>query len=76
MTRKVVIDILRFSPDPQGKVRLEASWSIIAPGGGAAPKSGVVDTAVQMTSTGYSAQVDAMSRALGKLANEIVLNAG
>lgn len=75
-TRKVVIDILRFIPDAQGQVRLEASWSTVPDDGGTALRSAVVHITTQMSSMSYAAQVEAMSRAIAKLAETIARQAG
>ncbi len=71
-TREIVLDILHFAPDASGRVLLSGGWSLLA-GGSEAP---IASRRVQLTddtpSSGYGDQAAAMSRVLGRLADQIV----
>ncbi|HTV96246.1 MAG TPA: PqiC family protein [Steroidobacteraceae bacterium] len=75
-TRKVVIDIVRFMPDPAGRVELQASWSEMSDDGVSVPSSSIVNVRAAMASPSYSDQVAAMSEALARLAAMIAAKSG
>jgi hypothetical protein len=74
-TLRLVIDIVRFSPDTGGRVSLEASWSALSESG-AGVHSAIVNITVPMASMSYADQVAAMSEAVAQLAGRIARDLG
>lgn len=75
--RGVVVDIEEFEPEPEGRVLLEVSWSVV--GGPATQKSNSAAASPRemrrfevRTAADPDAQVAAMSQLLGQLADAIV----
>jgi uncharacterized lipoprotein YmbA len=67
---KLVLDILAFDVDPSGQVRFDGSWSLVQQGS----EQAVMDRHVQLTEAGGqdpASQTQAMSKVLGKLADQI-----
>ena len=66
----VEVDIVRFEPDPQGTVLLDARWAAVPRQG---PDQGIRSEQIQvkMASDSAADQVAAMSAALGELADRI-----
>jgi len=66
----VEVDIVRFEPDPQGTVLLDARWAAVPRQG---PDQGIRSEQIQvkMASDSAADQVAAMSEALGQLADRI-----
>lgn len=71
-TREIVVDILRLQSDAAGRVVLQGSWSLLPPGADTPSLTRTFSLAEQASATGYVDQVQAMSRMLGQLADEIV----
>lgn len=71
-TREIVVDILRLQSDAAGRVVLQGSWSLLPPGSDTPSLTRTFSLAEQASATGYADQVQAMSRMLGQLADEIV----
>ena len=71
-TREVVVEILRFQADRTGRVVLEGSWSLVGPGADAPSLTRNVAPAEQARATDYTDQVQAMSRLVGHLGDDIV----
>jgi uncharacterized lipoprotein YmbA len=76
--RGIVIYIEEFQPEPEGRVVLEVSWSVLAAGAGAQRTAAAAAEAREMrrfevsAASDPDAQVAAMSRLLGQLADAIV----
>ena len=68
-TRTLVLNVARFMPDASGHVTLTADWSWQAPGKSAVPRHEAIH--VTTHGQGGEAVADAMSRALGELADRI-----
>ena len=69
-TRAIVLDILRFEPDAGGTVTLTGAWSLLP----AASDTPLLTRRVALSEPApadYAGEVAAMSRLLGKLADEI-----
>jgi uncharacterized protein len=71
-TRQLVVDVLRFQPDATGRVVLEGSWSLVPPGSESPSLTRNISLSEQANATSYADEVQAMSRVLGKLADDIV----
>lgn len=70
-TRVIVIDILRFEPESSGRIVLQGSWSLVSAGSDAASSSRPVQIDERAAAQDYAAQAQAMSRAVGQLADSI-----
>ena len=70
-TRVLVVDVLHFDAGPSGEVRLEGSWSQLAPGSGKPLLTQRVRLTARAQPGGYRSQAAAMSRLLGRLADRI-----
>jgi uncharacterized lipoprotein YmbA len=66
--RNIVVDIREFEPDPHDRVILDGSWAV--GGGGSQPPQAPHDVHIE-TPAGTDSQANAMSRALGQLADDI-----
>jgi uncharacterized protein len=71
-TREIVVEILRLQSDAAGRVALQGSWSLLPSGSDKPSLMGTFSLAEQASATSYADQVQAMSRLLGQLADEIV----
>ncbi len=71
-TRTVVVSVLRFQSDSAGRAVLEGSWSLVAPGSDTPTFSRPIALSEPATPSGYAGEVQAMSRDLGRLADDIV----
>ncbi len=71
---KVVVDILQFEREATGDVVFDGSWSLLRAGSGASAVTQRVDLS-EPAGTGYAAQAQAMSRILGKIADQIAASA-
>jgi uncharacterized protein len=69
-TRTLVLNVQQFMPDASGKVLLEVDWTLQHAGKPGVPRHLSIQT--QMHGQGGEAIADAMSRALGQLADDIV----
>ena len=71
-TREVVVDVLRFQSDPMGGVVLQGNWSLLPVGADAPSLTRNIALAEPAGATNYTDQVQAMSRLVGRLADDIV----
>ena len=71
-TREIVVEILRLQSDAGGRVLLQGSWSLLPPGSDSPSLMRNFSLAEQASATSYADQVQAMSRLLGRLADDIV----
>lgn len=71
-TREIVVDILRLQSDTGGRVVLQGSWSLLPSGSDQPSVMRTFSLAEQANAGGYAGQVQAMSRLLGQLADDIV----
>jgi uncharacterized lipoprotein YmbA len=67
--RNIVIDIREFEPDPRNRIILDGSWTVV---GSDAQRTPAMHNVHIETAAGTDSQANAMSRALGKLADDIV----
>jgi hypothetical protein len=72
-TRTLMLNVQRFAADPSGQVVLEVDWGLQAPGQQAHVRHEAIRTTVN--GQGGGAIADAMSRALGELADRIAATA-
>lgn len=70
-TREIVVDILRLQSDAGGRVVLQGSWSLLPAGSDTPTLMRNFSFAEQASASSYAAQVQAMSRLLGQLADDI-----
>ena len=70
-TREIVVDILRLQYDAAGRVLLQGSWSVLPSGSDTPSLMRNFSLAGQAGATSYAEQVQAMSRLLGQLADDI-----
>lgn len=68
---QIPIDIIRFEGAPGGTVRLTAVWSIISDSGKTVFVTSGTEISEPVDGTDYTALVASMSRALGKMSQEI-----
>lgn len=71
-TREIVVDILRLQSDAAGRVVLQGSWSVLPPSSDTPSLTRNFSLAEQASATSYTDQVRAMSRLLGRVADDIV----
>ena len=71
-TREIVVNILNFQSDAAGHVVLQGSWSLLPPGSDTPSQMRNFSLTGQAEATGYAGQVQAMSRLMGRLADDIV----
>jgi uncharacterized protein len=69
-TRTLVVNVQRFMPDASGKVVLDVDWTVQYAGKFGVPRHLSMQT--ELDGQGGEAVADAMSRALGQLADDIV----
>ena len=70
-TRRIVLDVLRFSGDTTGKVVLTGGWSLLPAGSDLPLLRQQVHLSDTTDPSDYTNQVAAMSRLLGQLADQI-----
>jgi hypothetical protein len=70
-TRIIVIDILKFESAFSGQVVLQGSWSLVSAGSDTPSSSRPVQIDEHAPAQGYAAQAQAMSRAVGQLADSM-----
>jgi uncharacterized lipoprotein YmbA len=70
-TDAIVVDILRFDADASGAVEFVASWSLLPPGSDVPSVSRQVHFTERAEAESYADQATAMSRVLGRLADDI-----
>ena len=70
-TNDIVVDILKFVSDAHGTVSFEGSWSLLAAGSGKTLLDRQVRLNDQAAPKDYGDQAQAMSRILGRLADDI-----
>ena len=70
--REIVVNILNFQSDAAGHVVLQGSWSLLPPGSDTPSQMRNFSLTGQAEATSYAGQVQAMSRLLGLLADDIV----
>jgi uncharacterized protein len=70
-TRRIVLDVLKFSGDTTGRVILAGGWSLLPPGSDIPLLTREVHLSETTDPRDYANQVTAMSRLLGLLADEI-----
>jgi uncharacterized protein len=70
-TREIVVNILRLQSDAAGSVVLQGSWSLLPPGSDTPSLTRNFSLAEQASATSYADQVQAMSRMVGHLADDI-----
>lgn len=70
-TYEITADLLQFGRDATGTVRLEGGWSLYHLGSDTPILSRNVELSEATASPDYSAQVQAMSRLLGRFADDI-----
>ncbi len=71
-TRVVVVDVLQFQSDPTGGVVLQGSWSLLPAGADAPSLTRNIALTEPASAPNYTDQVQAMSRLVGRLADDIV----
>lgn len=71
-TREVIVEVLRFQSDPMGEVVLQGSWSLVASGADAPSLTRSIALTEHAGTPNYTDQVEAMSRLVGRLADDIV----
>jgi hypothetical protein len=71
-TREIVVNILRLQSDAAGHVALQGSWSLLPSGSDMPSLMRNFSFAEQASATSYDDQVQAMSRLMGRLADDIV----
>lgn len=71
-TRGIVVNILKLQSDTAGHVVLQGSWSLLPPGSDTPGLMRHFSLTGQAEATSYAGQVQAMSRLLGLLADDIV----
>lgn len=70
-TNDIVVDILQFDSDASGKVVFDGSWSLLEAGSGTALLDRQVHLTERAAPKDYGSQAKAMSRILGRLADDI-----
>lgn len=70
-TSVITVDVLRFQAEPSGSVVLEGAWSLVPPGSETASLNLGVHISEPANAQDYAAQAQAMSSALGRLADDI-----
>jgi hypothetical protein len=70
-TRVIVIDILKFESESSGHVVLQGSWSLVSTGSDTPSSSRPMQIDEHAPAQDYAAQAQAMSRAVGQLADSI-----
>ncbi len=73
-TDRIVVDILQFQSDADGAVVFEGSWSLLEPKSSTPALIRNVLYSETASPTRYGDQAAAMSRMLGRLADEIVMS--
>lgn len=70
-TNTITVDILRLQAQASGEVRLEGGWSLIPPGAEAPSLDAGIHLSQPAAAADYAQQANAMSLALGRLADDI-----
>ena len=68
---EIVIDLVRFDRDPSGVVELDGRWSLLRAGTGKLLQSRPLHLHVRSDGEDYASQTEAMSTALGRVADVI-----
>ncbi|HUZ12791.1 MAG TPA: PqiC family protein [Caulobacteraceae bacterium] len=73
--RQLVVNILAFEAGTDGRVRLQASWTLLPAAKSQAPLTRDVDLIAKQPSSNAKAQAKSMSALLGRLADQIAATA-